>query len=175
MRKEQKNKVHLTPRQIINRYRKGEYIDESIEAISSAVSSCSLPLNSIAVPFPDSIIEKVYENIGTCKTMYELRKEGKSIDGIEVPHYPQLNDILVELSEPALWESMMDEKGIAYIDIIRQQGLYGRYILDSEIADAHKIESYFTFFYRDAIRECGIYELALEMVLSFMLRKPNKE
>ena len=31
MKDEPNNKKHLTPRQIINRYRKGVYVDESIE------------------------------------------------------------------------------------------------------------------------------------------------
>lgn len=51
MKDEPNNKKHLTPRQIINRYRKGVYVDESIEVISSVISSCGQTFDSIAVHF----------------------------------------------------------------------------------------------------------------------------
>lgn len=43
MKDEPNNKKHLTPRQIINRYRKGVYVDESIEVISSVIRLVDKP------------------------------------------------------------------------------------------------------------------------------------
>lgn len=65
MNQEPDDKKHLSPRQIINRYRKGEYVDESIEAISSAISSSGLSFDSVAVPFLTTIIEQVSMSILT--------------------------------------------------------------------------------------------------------------
>lgn len=76
MNQEPDDKKHLSPRQIINRYRKGEYVDESIEAISSAISSSGLSFDSVAVPFLTTIIEQVYEHIDIAHAMYQRRKEG---------------------------------------------------------------------------------------------------
>lgn len=39
MKNVQNDRKHLSSRQIINRFKKGEYVDESIEAVSSAISS----------------------------------------------------------------------------------------------------------------------------------------
>ena len=61
MKDEPNNKKHLTPRQIINRYRKGVYVDENIEVISSVISSCGQTFDSIAVAFPTTLAEKVLE------------------------------------------------------------------------------------------------------------------
>lgn len=92
MKNVQNDRKHLTPRQIINRFRKGEYVDEGIEAISSAVSSYPGSFEGVAVPFPVSIVEMVFENIGLGKVMYEMRKAVREIDVVKVPDYPQLRD-----------------------------------------------------------------------------------
>ena len=60
MKDEPNNKKHLTPRQIINRYRKGVYVDESIEVISSVISSCGQTFDSIAVAFPTTLAERFW-------------------------------------------------------------------------------------------------------------------
>ena len=68
MSAEPNDKKHLTPRQIINRYRKGEYVDESIEAISSAISSCGEVFDSVAIAFPTTLVQKIVENLSTAQT-----------------------------------------------------------------------------------------------------------
>lgn len=55
---EQNDRKHLTPRQIVNRFRKGDYVDESMEAISSVISSCGEDFDSVAIPIPDNLVEK---------------------------------------------------------------------------------------------------------------------
>ena len=75
MSAEPNDKKHLTPRQIINRYRKGEYVDESIEAISSAISSCGEVFDSVAIAFPTTLVQKIVENLSTAQTLYERQKE----------------------------------------------------------------------------------------------------
>ena len=172
---EQNGRKRLSPRQIINRYRKGEYIDESIEAISSTISSCPYPLDNIAVPFPMTIIEMVYQNINLGKAMHENRKKGMDIEDIKVPDYPQLRDILTELSEPLFWESMMDEKGIEFMDLIISRKLRNKYTLDSDIADASKIESLLSSSYREKVQETGLCPFTLDMVLVSMLKFTRKK
>ena len=175
MKNEQNGRKRLSPRQIINRYRKGEYIDESIEAISSTISSCPYPLDNIVVPFPMTIIEMVYQNINLGKATYENRKKGMGIEDIKVPDYPQLRDILTELSEPLFWESMMDEKGIEFMDLIISRKLRNKYTLDSDIADASKIESLLSSSYREKVQETGLCPFTLDMVLVSMLKFTRKK
>ena len=38
-------------------------------------------------------------------------KQGQDIEGIEVPDYPQLGEILKDLSYPPLWKSMQEKGG----------------------------------------------------------------
>jgi len=175
MRKEEDDRKHLTPRQIINRYRKGEYVDEGIEAISSAISSCSQPFDSNAVPFPSTIIEMVYDNIETAKVLYELKTDGKSTDATAVPDYPQLKEILDDLSYPALWESMKDAKGIGFFDIIKERGLQSKYIFDYEGGELHKVSSFHSITYKNRIEETGLSYFTFDLVLHLMLRERTKE
>ena len=93
MSAEPNDKKHLTPRQIINRYRKGEYVDESIEAISSAISSCGEVFDSVAIAFPTTLVQKIVENLSTAQTLYERQKEGKPIDDIVIEDYPYLKGV----------------------------------------------------------------------------------
>ena len=100
MKDEPNNKKHLTPRQIINRYRKGVYVDESIEVISSVISSCGQTFDSIAVAFPTTLAEKVLDNLTTVQLLYERQAAGQPIDDIVIEDYPRLKDILQDLSSP---------------------------------------------------------------------------
>lgn len=170
MKNVQNERKHLTPRQIINRFRKGEYVDEGIEAISSAISSCPVTFEGVAVPFPISIIEMVFENIGLARDMYELRKAGKDIDVIKVPDYPQLRDILIDLSEPVIWESLQDEKDHSFMDKIKSHGLRNRYILDAGSADYHKVDNYLSHSYETLIEEAGLCFISFKLALYLMFR-----
>lgn len=55
---EQNESKRLTPRQIVNRFRKGVYVDESMEAISSVISSCGETFDSVAIPISDKRTDK---------------------------------------------------------------------------------------------------------------------
>ena len=123
MKDEPNNKKHLTPRQIINRYRKGVYVDESIEVISSVISSCGQTFDSIAVAFPTTLAEKVLENLTTAQLLYERQAAGQPIDDIAIDDYPRLKDILQDLSYPPLWESMhKDKEDNDFMDILNERG-----------------------------------------------------
>lgn len=172
MKQETSNKKHLTPRQIINRYRKGEYVDESIEAISSTISQCNESFDSITIPFPTSIIEKVYENIGLARTLYELRSEGKSIEDIKIPNYTQLEEILIDLSNPVLWKSMLhkDNVSIEFMEIIKEQGLNGKYRLDVKAESTTNVTSYLSHTYRKQIESTGLDFTSLQLAISMMIK-----
>lgn len=90
MKDEPNNKKHLTSRQIINRYRKGVYVDENIEVISSVISSCGQTFDSIAVAFPTTLAEKVLENLTTAQLLYERQAAGQPINDIAIDDYPRL-------------------------------------------------------------------------------------
>ena len=169
MNQEENDRKHLTPRQIINRYRKGEYVDEGIEAISSAVSSCAQPFDSVAMPFPETLVEKIFQNIGIARVLYERRKEGRSTDDVEVPDYPQLRDFLMDLSIPDLWESMQEgREDNAYFDILDQHGLRNKYTLDGGKSKINKVASFYLSSYRESIRQTGLSYTIFELVLYLM-------
>lgn len=171
MKTEEAERKHLSPRQIVNRFKKGEYVDESIEAISSAVSSCGKTLDSVAVPFPTSIVEKVLENIDIAKTLNERQKAGACIDDIAIPDYPQLKDILTDLSYPSLWESMQaDKEDCAFWDITRKRNLREKYHLDTGHGGFHGVMNFITRHCRPKVEQAGLSYASLEFVLSFILK-----
>jgi hypothetical protein len=165
------DKKHLTPRQIINRYKKGDYVDESIEAISSTISSCPYPFDCVAVPFPVTIVDKVLENIGIAKKLYELQKVGKGTDDIEVPYYPQLRDILLDLSYPPLWEAMQKESSTSdYIDILFEKKLICKYHLAARASSCYKVVNVSVNLYKRQIEGLGLSSYTLLAVLSAMFQ-----
>lgn len=171
MNHESDDRTHFTPRQIINRYRKGEYVDESIEAISSAISSCHQPFSCNAVPFPTNIIEKVYENISLSKAMYEKQKEGKSTDDIEVPDYPQLKEILTDLSYPLLWESMQEGVAdVSFMEIIRDNSLYGKYQLDGGQTSCTRVTSIVSLLIGETVKQAGLSPITFSLCLNMMIK-----
>jgi len=176
IKQEQDSRKQLTPRQIVNRYRKGDYIDESVEAISSVISSCDKSFDSVAVPIPTTIVEKVLENIGIAKNLYELQKEGKEIDSVLIPDYPQLKDILTDLSYPKLWESMqiLGEISADYADIIKEKGFWGKYLLDVKPASTISVTGYVAYTYRSLIDAAGINLTTLQLVLNIMIKDYTK-
>lgn len=166
------NKKGLSARQIVNRFLKGVYVDENVDAISSAVADSPLPFCSVAVPFPVTVIEKVYGNIGAGKAMYELRREGRGAETVAVPDYPQLRDILLDLSEPDVWESMSVKDHPSFPEIIFRRGLKWKYSLDAAgNADVHKIESLLSSQYGDAVRAAGLDPFCLDLALYLMVKK----
>lgn len=171
MNQEPDDKKHLSPRQIINRYRKGEYVDESIEAISSAISSSGLSFDSVAVPFLTTIIEQVFEHIDIAHAMYQRRKEGNEIDDIEVPDYPQLKELLQDLSYPILWESMQEGQiDVGYYGIIRERKLRGKYHLDAGLKSCTQAVSVLPSVYKERVRRTGLSDLNLEIALGMIMR-----
>ena len=165
------NDRHLTPRQIINRYRKGVYVDESIEAISSAISSCHQSFSCNAVPFPTNIIEKVYENISLSKAMYERQKDGIGIDDIDVPDYPELKGILTDLSYPSLWESMQKgETDVAFVEIIKDKEFYGKYHLDGGQTSCTKVTSIVSLLIGKTVEQVGLSPVTFSLCLNMMIK-----
>lgn len=168
---EESDRKHLSPRQIVNRFKKGEYVDESIEAISSAISSCGKYFDSVTIPFPTSIIEKVFENIDIAKTLYERQKAGASIDDITFLDIPQLKDILMDLSHPGLWESMQtDSLDDAFWDITRERNLRGKYHLDTGYGDSRKVIGVFSRAYRSNIEQAGLSYFSFDWALSIIIK-----
>ena len=168
MKDEPNNKKHFTPRQIINRYRKGVYVDESIEVISSVISSCGQTFDSIAVAFPTTLAEKVLENLTTAQLLYERQAAGQPIDDIAIDDYPRLKDILQDLSYPPLWESMhKDKEDNDFMDILNERGWVHKY----HVADdqSSKALNCMTSLYRDAIEKAGLSSSTFYIVLHFML------
>lgn len=168
---EENDRKHLTPRQIVNRFKKGEYVDESIEAISSVISSCGKSFDCVTVPFPTSFVEKIFENIDIAKMLYDRQKAGASIDDIAIPDIPQLKDILTDLSRPTLWESMQtDSLDDAFWDITREHKLRGKYHLDTGNGDSHKVIGVISRTYRSNIEQAGLSYFSFEWALSIIIK-----
>lgn len=168
MKNEENNKKHLTPRQIINRYRKGMYVDENIEAISSAISSCGQTFDNIAVAFPTTLVEKVMENLTTIQLLYERKVAGQSIEDISIEDYPHLKDLLSDLSYPSLWESM--KKGVkdtAFMDILKERGLICKY--HGLIDQSSRIISCMSSLYSETINKAGLSSSTFGIVMNLML------
>lgn len=168
MSAEPNDKKHLTPRQIINRYCKGEYVDESIESISSAISSCGEVFDSVAIAFPTTLVQKIVENLSTAQTLYERQKEGKPIDDIVIEDYPYLKDILMDLSYPPLWETMMkDRKDNAFMDILKERQWACKY-RHADTSTTTTI-SFITSLYSRDIDKTELSSSTFEIVLRLML------
>lgn len=171
MSQDANDRKHLTPRQIVNRFRKGVYVDEGMEAISSAISSCGEAFDSVAVPFPTNIVEKVVENLGIARTLYERQKAGGGTDDISVPGPPQLKSILTDLSYPALWEAMRKEKtSIAFFDVLCERRLMGKYCLDADCGKKGDVVTVFSYAYMSDIERMGLDFSLFHLVLSFLFK-----
>ena len=93
------------------------------------------------------------------------------MEDIEVPDYPQLKEILLDLSCPPLWESMQKKDiDIQFIKIIKAKGLMGKYRLDVEQDSCHKITSVVSLIYGKAIEEVGLSPTDFSLCLNFMVR-----
>lgn len=165
------NKKHLSPRQIINRYKKGEYVDESIEAISSTISSCPCSFDSVAVPFQSTIVDKVLENISIAQTLYELQKNGESTESTDVPDYPQLKNILLDLSYPPLWESLQDGNlHLAYMDRMHDRNLYNKYLLETGAKYSFNVVNVSLVIHRKDVERAGLSPIYLSSVLNHIFK-----
>lgn len=167
MNQELDDKDHLSPRQIINRYKKGEYVDESIEAISSTISSCSYSFDSVAVPFQSTIVDRVLENICIAQTLYELQKNGESTESTDVPDYPQLKNILLDLSYPPLWESLQDGNlYLTHMDRMHDRNLYNKYLLETEAKSCFDVVAVSLVIHRKEVERAGLSPVYLSSVLN---------
>lgn len=171
MNPEENDRKHLTPRQITNSYRKGEYVDENIEAISSAVSSCGQAFDCIAVAFPTTIVEKVMQNISTLQQLYERQVAGESIEDVFIEDYPQLQDFLLDLSYPPLWESLsIGRDDPTFLNILKQRSLVHKYHIEIHEATTTSIVGCITSLYRKEIKQTNLSSTLFELTINFMLR-----
>lgn len=168
MKQEPNDKKHLTSRQIVNRYRKGVYVDENIEAISSAISSSNQVFGNVAIPLQTSLPEKVVQNIAIAKKLYERLKEGKAIDGIEIPDYPLLKDVLLDLSYPPLWEYLTKDSN-DFVHIMGERGLICKYRLDVKTKYVSNAVDCACLLYKENIEQVGLPDSLFRIALLLML------
>lgn len=155
----------------MNRYRKGVYVNESIEAISSAISSCPQEFDSVAVPFPSTFFNLIFENLGISKALYERNKDGESTKDIVLPDDAQLKNILMDLATPSLWEAMKkDRTDVNFVDIMKHYGLVGKHKLKEDQVATFTAIGVLTNTYSDTIEEAGLSTTAIECVLGMMTR-----
>lgn len=173
MKQEANDKKHLTPRQIVNRYRKGVYVDEGIEAISSVISSSSQVFDNVAIPSQTSLPVKVVQNITIAPKLYERQKAERAIDDIEIPDYPQLKEILLDLSYPPLWEYLMGNSN-DLINILSERGLVCKYRLDVKAKYVSNAVDYACLLYKDNIEQVGLPNSLFKIALSLMLTDSGK-
>ena len=60
--------------------------------------------------------------------MYVRQKHGEEMEDIKLPDYPQLREILLDLSNPSVWETMLQENDdVSYISVARVHALRKKY------------------------------------------------
>ena len=141
-----------------------------MEAIASALSTTHEAFNSVAVPFPTTIADAVLDNLALARTLYERQKEGLGTDNVVIPDYPQLRDLLTDLSYPTLWESMHESPDIDYRRIPRERGLEGKYHFDSPTESLGTVMSVLSNVYEPRVERLGLDFYRLKRVLSTIIR-----
>lgn len=161
------NKRNLSARQIINRYKKGVYVDECADAISAAVSASDAEFEYVAIPIQKHWIEDVFENIDLC---IQLSKEQDKADDILAGVSDErIRSLLLDLSTPDLWNAIMGDGN--YIDIIFSHGLRNKY----QLPNAVKIICAASYIERERLESLGIDRANLELALRFIVAEPKTE
>lgn len=163
----ERNKRRLSARQIVNRYKKGVYVDECADAISAAVSVADAEFECVAIPIQKHWIEDVFENIALC---IQLSKErGKADDILTGISDESVRNLLLDLSIPDLWNAIMGNGN--YIDIIFSLGLRDKY----QQPNAAKIICAASYIERERLERLGINQANLELALRFIVAEPKTE
>lgn len=97
-------KKHLSARQIINRYKKGVYTDESSDNISAAISSSEQDFNNVALPVQTCWVDEVIENIELCIRLSE-NEEGKDAI-LSTISDERAKSVLTDLAMPEVWKAI---------------------------------------------------------------------
>jgi len=158
----ERSKDSLSPRQIINRYKKGAYTDECADAISAAVSASDLDFDSIAIPIQKCWIEDVLENIALCFQLFSDRDKADSILANITDE--RVRSVLLDLSLPELWKAITGDGD--YLEAIIQHNLFNKYSLDHSAS----IIDFVTFSEWDRIKSLGIDMANLSLALRFMFK-----
>lgn len=157
----ERNKRSLSPRQIINRYKKGVYTDACADAISAAVSASDEEFARVAIPTQRHWIEEAIENIGLC---FQLSKERDKADEIlAVISDENARSLLQDLSTPDLWNAIMSD-GDCY-DVICRLGFNKKY----QISNAMEIIEAASYIERDTLKRLGIDRIKLILALDHMM------
>lgn len=162
----ERNKRGLSPRQIINRYKKGVYTDACADAISAAVSASDVEFECAAIPVQRHWIEETIENIGLC---FQLSKERDKADEILTDIGDEhARSLLIDLSTPDLWNAIIDDGD--YFDIIWRLGFNKKY----RISNATEIIETVTYMEREALERLRIDKVNLTLALRYMIVKPKE-
>lgn len=124
----------------------------------------------MAVPFPTTIADVVLDNLALARSLYVRQKEGLSTDDVAIPNYPQLRELLTDLSYPTLWESMQEGPDSDYRLIPRERGLEGKYHFDSPTESFKKAMSALSNVYEPRVERLGLTFYRLKHVLSTIIR-----
>ena len=185
MKREAATKIHLTPRQIINRYAKGKYVDEDMESISSSVSSCGKNFNSITIPLPFTFVDKILENLDVLLKLYGMLKAGQDIgkDFLENPQKfcnqikyadtPFLKECILELANPSVLGRAIDKdkESKYYLNYLVENNLLFKYeaALNVSRGQSHNVISYSCQKYKAEIEACGLSPLEFEMIMNSLI------
>lgn len=103
--------------------------------------------------------------------MYERLKEGNGIEDIVVPDYPQLREILQDLTNPTLWESMLiGVSDVSFMEIIKKKGLYGKYHLDAGQYSCTKVTSIVSLLSGKKVEQVGLSSGTFSLCLNMMIK-----
>lgn len=110
------------------------------------------------------------ENLGTIQALYDRQKAGLSTVDVAIPDYPQLKEILTDLSHPALWESLQADCATSRCDtVLYERGMEGKYRLEPCGGNIIATVDVLSGLYEDAIQRAGLslryFKNALEQII----------
>lgn len=162
-----RNKQGLSPRQIINRYKKGVYTDACADAISATISTSDIDFDYVAIPIQRHWLEDVFENIGLC---FQLSKERDKADEILADiNDERVRNLLLDISTPELWNAIMGDGN--YWDVVRNLGFRKKY----QLSHAPKVIDAVYYIERKRLENLGIDKVILTLTLQYMFDESKPE
>lgn len=162
-----RNKQGLSPRQIINRYKKGVYTDTCADEISATISTSDMDFDSVAIPIQKHWLEEVFENIGLC---FQLSKERDKADEILADIDDEhARNLLLDISTPKLWNAIMGDGD--YWDVAWDLGFRKKY----QLPHAPKVINAVSYIERKRLENLGIDMVILTLTLQYMFDESKLE
>lgn len=160
------NRKHLTPRQILNRYRKGRYTDDCADNISAVVSSSDEDFRNTAIPIQYCWPETIIRNIGLA---FRAMDNPSGAEEILSPVTDNVaRNMLMDLANSGLLKCLI-EKG-DFLTRLKEANLKDKY----SFYDAIGIVSDLCFDYKNTLESHGIDHIDFSIAMIYMIKSEKK-